>query len=74
MTEKKPTGKAVRDVKGAAEKPPVPGKKQVQIHAGNLGVVQTQLLGEINESLAKIAAVMLLWLKENPPKQEKNNA
>jgi hypothetical protein len=75
MTENKPTGNAVRDTKGGTTgKKPAPGdKKQVQIHAGNLGVVQTQLLSEINQSLAVLAACCKIWFKENPPKQEKNN-
>ena len=71
---KKPTGNAVHDTQKMTDNPPAPAKqKQIQIHAGNLGVVQTQLLGEINQSLARIAAVLTLWLKENPPKQEKDN-
>jgi hypothetical protein len=77
MTENKPTGTPVRDMKGTSvpgttEKKPAPaGKKQVQIHAGNLGVVQTQLLSEINQSLTTIAACCKIWLKENPPSGEK---
>jgi len=70
--EKKPTGKAVRDVKGAAENTPAPAeKKQIQIHAGNLGVVQTQLLSEINTNLSILASCARIWLKENPPKGDK---
>lgn len=52
MTDK-PTPKAVRDVK-ATEIPGSPKPQQVQIHAGNIGVLTVQLLGEINTKLTKI--------------------
>ena len=79
MTEEKKTGKAVRDLKGGevpgtTDKKPVPdGKKQVQIHAGNVPVVSCQLLSEMNVSLAVIARCCSIWLKENPPKKDKPN-
>lgn len=79
MSEEKKTGEAVRDVKaseipGTTEKKPVPaGKKEVAIHAGNITVVQTQILSDVSASLAIIAGCCKIWLKENPPKEEKPN-
>ena len=72
MTEEKKTGDAVRDVKkselpGTTEKKPAPeGKKQVQIHAGNIGVVQTQLMSEMNTNIARIARCLEIMVKEMP--------
>ncbi len=43
------------------------GQKQVHIHAGNKVDVHTQILSELNQSVAVIAKVCALWLKENPP-------
>jgi len=67
MNKEKKTGEAVRDMKeskvpGTTDKKPA--QKQVQIHAGNLGVVQTQLLSEINTNLGRIAKCLEIWLKE----------
>lgn len=76
--EKQPTGTAVRDMKvsevpgTATEKQPVPaappGKKMQQIHAGNVEVVKTQLMSEMNVNLGRIAKCFEIFLKENAPK------
>ena len=66
MSDVKPTGDAVRDMKGTTENKPAPAEqKKVQIHAGNLGVVQTQLLSEVNTNLARIAKTLEIMLKES---------
>ena len=70
MSEKKPTGKAVRDMKATEKKPAPAEPTNIQIHAGNLGVVQTKLLSELNQNLARIARVLEIFLKENPPTKE----
>ena len=57
---KKPTGKAVRDVKAedkATEKDPALNQG-TQIHAGNIPVVTVKLLDEINKSLTRIAIAL----------------
>ena len=57
----KPTGKAVRDMKGEDPKPtenqPVP-PQGTQIHAGNIPVVTCKLLDEINTTLKRIATAL----------------
>lgn len=82
MSEEKKTGEPVRDMnqgelspaKPTTENKPVPkGKKEVQIHAGNISVVQTQILSDMSASLAVIAGVCRIWLKENTPKKEPAN-
>lgn len=77
----KPTGSAVRDVKGtnvpgtATEKQPVPaappGKKNVQVHAGNIESLKVQFLSEINMNLGRIAKILEIALREVIPEKVK---
>ena len=60
---KKPNGKAVRDLKGAklpgtTEKQPAPAENKIAIHAGNISVLTVQLLGDINNKLGRIATAL----------------
>ncbi len=47
-----------------AKTPAKPESKQVQIHAGNVPVVQTQLLSELNVNIARIARCLEIFVKE----------
>ena len=61
MKNEKPTGIAVRDVKGTTEKQPAPaptGPQQIQVHAGNTAVLTVQLLGEVVKHLSRIAIAL----------------
>ena len=58
-TKNKPTGKAVRDMKGdvATEEQAVPAN-QFQVHQGNTSVLTVKLLDEINGSLRRIEKLL----------------
>jgi len=47
------------------------GMKNVQIHAGNIGPLTIQMLGEINMQLGRIAKIMEIALKEIIPEKVK---
>ena len=60
------------------QKTEVPGKKEaakgtkeVQIHNGNINVVQTQIMSEFNLNFARFVRLVEIWVKENPPKPKK---
>jgi len=60
---KTPNGKAVRSAKsselaGTTEKKPAPADNKIAIHAGNIGVLTVQLLGEINKKLGILVAAL----------------
>ena len=61
----------------ATEKQSVPnapqGMKNVQIHAGNIGPLTIQMLGEINLNLARLARCAEIFLKETYPNRIKTN-
>ena len=59
-----PTGKAVRDAKGAAtEKVSAPKDNRVQVHPGNVPVVTVQLLSDMNVKMGIIAGALLQMVK-----------
>ena len=51
-----------------AKTTPTPGTKEIQIHAGNIGVVQTRLLSELNQNIARIARCAEIFIKQTFPK------
>ena len=52
-------------------KPNVPkataGMKNIQVHAGNIGPLTVQMLGEINLNIARLARCAEIFLKETYP-------
>jgi len=61
--------------KNPTEKVNVPiapkGMKNVQIHAGNIGPLTIQMLGEINMQLGRLARCAEIFLKETYPNKIK---
>ena len=43
------------------------GTKEIQIHAGNIGVVQTRLLSELNQNIARLARCAEIFIKQTFP-------
>jgi len=59
----------------ATEKQSVPkapkGMKNIQVHAGNIGPLTVQMLGEINLNMARLARCAEILLKEVVPEKLK---
>ena len=55
----------------ATDKQSVPkaptGMKNIQVHAGNIGPLTVQMLGEINLNIARLARCAEIFLKETYP-------